>query len=179
MAGQGVTGHFGVDFLCVQHSFSEPLTLDDCDKADSKFGTLKDWSIYAIEINLRMTGTTHPMMTLRMLTDGVLLNSGIFVTSGMNPEPCFYVSYDLCFEPCYKRLIPLDLLDIIKNSKWRYNHTTKSGAVFHMLGAISEHGAVGLTCIGRSREDSKSIFTNIRKLILTESVKELSEVIEI
>lgn len=145
------------------------------DKSDDKYGILSDWSIYAIEINLRMTGTTHPMMTLRMLTDGELLDSGIFVTSEIRRRPCFYVCYDLAFELCFKRLIPLDLLDIINQCKWRYNHTTKSGAVFHMLGAISEHGAVGLTCIGRSRDQCKSIYENIRNLLITEAQKDLKE----
>lgn len=175
MASKGVTGHFGVDFLCVQKSYSSPTDMEETDISDQKFGNLSDWNVYAIEINLRMTGTTHPMMTLRMLTDGILLNSGIFVTCESNPRPCFYVCYDLAYEPCFKRLIPLDLLDIIDRCKWRYNHKTKSGAVFHMLGAISEHGAVGLTCIGKSREESMSIFENIRKLLISEAQKGLHE----
>jgi hypothetical protein len=120
-----------------------------------------------------MTGTTHPQMTLRMLTDGELLNSGIFVTS--SNEPCFYVSYDLACESCFKRLIPLDLLDIIQKCKWKYNHSTKSGAVFHMLGSISEHGSLGFTCIGRSRDHALSIFENIRLLLISEAQKGLSD----
>ena len=122
-----------------------------------------------------MTGTTHPMMTLKMLTDGKLLESGIFVTCENEPHPCFYVSYDLSLEPCFKRLIPLDLLDIIDKCKWRYNHQTKTGVIFHMLGSISEYGWIGLTCIGNSRENSFAIYENVRQVLMSEAKKELNE----
>jgi hypothetical protein len=51
LAGLGVIGRFAVDFVTVR---------DDA-------GT---WTPYAIEINLRKGGTTHPFLTLQFLTDG-------------------------------------------------------------------------------------------------------------
>jgi hypothetical protein len=173
LADKGVIGHFGVDFICVQNTFTAPSELNQIEKSDEKYGILTDWAIYAIEINLRMTGTTHPQMTLRMLSDGGLLNSGLFVAC--SNEPCFYISYDLANESCFKRLIPLDLVDIIQKSKWKYNHSTKSGAVLHMLGSISDQGSLGFTCIGKSRDHALLIFENIRSLLISEALKELND----
>src|SRR5207344_1872428 len=51
LAKEGVIGRFALDFVVVR----------------AKDGT---WEPYAIEINLRKGGTTHPFLTLQFLTDG-------------------------------------------------------------------------------------------------------------
>ena len=53
LAGLGVLGRFAVDFVVVQ------------DESGA-------WTPYAIELNLRKGGTTHPFLTLQFLTDGRL-----------------------------------------------------------------------------------------------------------
>lgn len=50
LAEQGVIGRFGIDFVVVRDG--------------------DEWFPYAIEINLRNGGTTHPMLTMQALTDG-------------------------------------------------------------------------------------------------------------
>ena len=51
LAREGVLGRFAVDFVVVRDAAG-------------------DWSAYAIELNLRKGGTTHPFLTLQFLTDG-------------------------------------------------------------------------------------------------------------
>ena len=51
LAREGVLGRFAIDFVVVR------------DAAGA-------WTPYAIEINLRKGGTTHPFLTLQFLTDG-------------------------------------------------------------------------------------------------------------
>lgn len=51
LADLGALGRFAVDFVVVRNA-------DD------------EWEAYAIEINLRMGGTTHPFQILQFLTDG-------------------------------------------------------------------------------------------------------------
>ena len=51
LADKGVLGRFAVDFVVVR---------------DAAGG----WTPYAIEVNLRKGGTTHPFLTLQFLTDG-------------------------------------------------------------------------------------------------------------
>src|SRR5256884_8017227 len=50
LAKEGVIGRFALDFVVVR--------------------TNGKWEPYAIEINLRKGGTTHPFLTLQFLTDG-------------------------------------------------------------------------------------------------------------
>src|SRR5205823_3948557 len=50
LAKEGVIGRFALDFVVV--------------RSNGK------WDPYAIEINLRKGGTTHPFLTLQFLTDG-------------------------------------------------------------------------------------------------------------
>ena len=51
LAREGVLGRFAVDFVTVQDDAGE-------------------WDAYAIELNLRKGGTTHPFLTLQFLTGG-------------------------------------------------------------------------------------------------------------
>ena len=51
LAAEGVLGRFAVDFVVVRDAAG-------------------DWAAYAIELNLRKGGTTHPFLTLQFLTDG-------------------------------------------------------------------------------------------------------------
>src|SRR4029453_18186634 len=51
LAKEGVLGRFAIDFVAVRRDAG-------------------GWDVYAIEINLRKGGTTHPFLTLQFLTDG-------------------------------------------------------------------------------------------------------------
>ena len=78
MAQKGAVGHFALDFMCFYNCSNDM------------------WDIYAVEINLRITATTHPMMTLRLLTHGELdQNTGLFYTEGGNgPGSKHYIASD-------------------------------------------------------------------------------------
>ena len=54
LARHGVVSRYGVDFLAWRHAPDEP------------------WRLTALEINLRVLGTTHPFLALRFLTGGEL-----------------------------------------------------------------------------------------------------------
>ena len=62
LAREGVLGRLALDFVVV----------------DDGNG---NWTSYAIEINLRKGGTTHPFLTLQFLTDGRYdAGTGLFLT---------------------------------------------------------------------------------------------------
>jgi hypothetical protein len=86
-ADRGVIGRFAVDFVT----------------AEDEDGT---WHPYAVEINLRNGGTTHPMLTLQALTDG-----SYDVASGSLLGK-HYVATDHLEDPLFARLTPDDLLDV-------------------------------------------------------------------
>ncbi|MEZ4219751.1 MAG: peptide ligase PGM1-related protein [Polyangiaceae bacterium] len=116
-----------------------------------------DWRHYAIEINLRMTGTTHPIMTLKLLNDGVYdEESGLYITR--RGEPRFYVSTDNLMKPHYRGLLPDDVLDIAAVQDVHYQPWNETGVVFHLLGAVSQFGKIGLTAIGSSPEQAEQYY---------------------
>jgi hypothetical protein len=127
---QGVLGRFGIDFISVKSENS--------------------WQHYAIEINLRKGGTTHPYLMLQYLTDGKYnYEKGIYTT--FNHEPRYYYSSDNVYQPWYKGLTPYDLMEIAMTNGLQYNPMTQEGVMFHLIGALSEYGKLGVVCIGKTK----------------------------
>ncbi|MEO1006043.1 MAG: peptide ligase PGM1-related protein, partial [Cyanobacteria bacterium J06638_38] len=131
LAAKGAIERYSVDFITVQDAES------------------KQWDIQAIEINLRKGGTTHPFMTLRLLTNGTFdYDTGKFF-SQQNQEK-YYISTDNLQKEQYRGLLPNDLMDIIAQERLHFDSSSRTGTVFHLMGALSEFGKLGLTSIGNS-----------------------------
>ncbi|MBW4534956.1 MAG: carboxylate-amine ligase [Pleurocapsa minor HA4230-MV1] len=146
LAAKGAIERYGVDFITVQ----DPQT--------------KRWDIQAIEINLRKGGTTHPFMTLRLLTNGRLdYDTGNFL-SQHNQEK-YYIATDNLHKPQYKGLLPNDLMDIIAQKRLHFDSSSMTGTVFHLMGALSEFGKLGLTSIGNSLAEAKEIYDRVEAVL--------------
>jgi ATP-grasp domain/PGM1 C-terminal domain len=138
LAKEGVIGRFALDFVVVR----------------AKNGK---WEPYAIEINLRKGGTTHPFLTLQFLTDGTYdTETGIFTAP--NGQQKFFVASDHVESPRYRTLTPDDLFDIVVRHNLHFDQTRQTGLVFHMMSALGELGRTGLTAVGNSREDAKATY---------------------
>ena len=149
LARRGVVSRFGVDFFVGWRPGGEP-------------------EVFALEINLRMGGTTHPFLALQFLTGGKLdPESGEFLSPGENPK--FYRSTDNLKSDAYRGLCPEDLIDILTMNRLHYSHHTETGALFHMIGALSQYGKVGLTTIGNSREEADAIYASALEALDRES----------
>jgi hypothetical protein len=139
---RGCVGRVAVDFITVENEKGE-------------------WSRQAIEINLRMTGTTHPIMTLKLLNDGDYdAEKGLYITR--RGEPRFYVSTDNLMAPHYRGLMPEDVLDIAAVHELHYQPWKETGVVFHLLGAVSEFGKVGMTAIGATPDEADQWYVRTR-----------------
>ena len=148
---KGAVARLAVDFLCVR-------------EAD---GT---WRHYAIETNLRMGGTTHPMMMLRMMTDGRYdPDTGLYLTP--RNEPQFYVATDSMQSNDYRGLMVEDLLDIAALNGLHYQAWSESGVLFHFTGALSEYGKFGITAVGKSPAEADHWFEATRKVLDRETEK--------
>jgi hypothetical protein len=156
LAERGVTDHFSVDFMGVPNASGE-------------------WDVYAVEINLRLTGTTHPFMTLKLLTDGDTDEaSGIFHTSDGAAK--FYVSSDNITDTALKRLLPQDLYELITARPDLHWHSTRqTGVVFHMIGRMSEFGMIGITAIHNSMEDAQALFDEASVYVVSEAKRNPSQ----
>ncbi|MGB7088089.1 MAG: peptide ligase PGM1-related protein [Phormidesmis sp.] len=118
------------------------------------------WQLYAIEINLRKGGTTHPFMALKLLTNGTYdLNDGKFYTK--NGQAKYYRASDNLQSEAYRGLLPNDLMDIIMGEQLHFSSIDGVGVVFHLMGCLSEHGKLGLTCIGNTPKEAEDIYEQV------------------
>lgn len=137
-AREGVIGRFAVDFVVVRSPGGE-------------------WAPYAIEINLRKGGTTHPFLTLQWLTDGAYHpESGIFTTCRGHQK--FYTATDRLESPLYRAFTPDDLFDIVSRHGLHFDHTRHIGVVLHMVSAVGDSGLLGLTAIADTREAADALY---------------------
>jgi PGM1 C-terminal domain/ATP-grasp domain len=150
LASCGVLGRFSIDFISVKEN--------------------NLWKHYAIEINLRKGGTTHPYLMLQFLTDGEYdTNTGKFFTA-TGQERFYFTTDNLISEAC-KGLIPADLIDIAITHNLLYDGTRQEGVMFHMISALSQYGKVGVVCIGKSPEAAKDFFDKTVETLEAEGKK--------
>jgi hypothetical protein len=137
LAKEGVIGRFALDFVVVRSN--------------------GNWEPYAIEINLRKGGTTHPFLTLQFLTDGTY-DPETAIFTAPNGQQKFFVASDHVESPSYRTLTPDDLFDIVVRHNLHFDQTRQTGVVFHMMSALGELGRTGLTAVGNSHEDAKAVY---------------------
>ncbi len=134
---RGVLGRFGVDFVSVRKG--------------------KRWCHYAIEVNLRKGGTTHPFLMLQFLTDGTYdPDTGLYHTPTGRPR--FYYASDNLEKPHYQGLTPDELIDLAVVNGLHFHGGTQQGVVFHLLGALCEFGKLGVVCVGGSIERAQALY---------------------
>ena len=127
-----------------------------------------EWDVQAIEINLRKGGTTHPFMTLKLLTNGVYdMPSGLFF--GQQGLPKYYVAIDNLYQSSYQGLLPDDLIDIIARHHLHFETGSEMGTVFHLMGCLSEFCKVGLTSIANSPEQADIIYNQVIEILNAET----------
>ena len=122
------------------------------------------WDIQAIEINLRKGGTTHPFMTLKLLTTGRYdLSTGLFYSQ--QGQPKYYIATDNLQKDRYQGLLPNDLMDIIAHHRLHFDTGTETGTVFHLMGCLSQFGKLGLTSIGDSPQQAEDTYNKVIKFL--------------
>jgi len=150
LAAKGAIERYGVDFIAVQQPESG------------------DWTLDAIEINLRKGGTTHPFMALKLLTNGHYdPTSGLFYSQ--QGQEKYYIASDNLQKPHYRGLLPSDLMDIIARHRLHFDSSTRTGTIFHLMGALSEFGKLGLTSIGNSLEEAEAQYARVEQVLDAET----------
>ena len=130
------------------------------------------WDPYAIELNLRKGGTTHPFLTLQFLTDGVYdPETGVFTApSGREKH---FVASDHVESPRYRELTPDDLFDIVVRRGLHFDQSRETGVVFHMMSALGEHGRTGLTAVADDPAGADELYERV-VAVLDEEAREAS-----
>ncbi len=146
----GVIGRFALDFVVTRKSDSTP------------------WETFAIEINLRKGGTTHPFLTLQFLTGGSYdAASATFATP--NGRKKFLVASDHMESPRFRGYTPDALFDLVVRRGLHFDQVRQTGVVFHMLSALGSAGRLGLTAVGDSEEEARAIFDRAEAVLEEEA----------
>ena len=136
-AKEGVIGRFALDFIVVRSRWR--------------------WEQYAIEVNLRKGGTTHPYLALLFLTGGKFnATTGVYKT--LQGHSKYYVVTDALKSKAFKNLTPNAIFDLVSEHRLHFDHTSHTGIVLHMLSSISTLGKLGLTAIANTPEQAEELY---------------------
>ena len=155
LANEGVIGRFALDFVTVRNDANE-------------------WESYAIEINLRKGGTTHPFLTLQFLTDGTYDHETATFTAPSGKHK-YFIASDKVESPAYRGLTPDDLFDIVVRHGLHFDQSRQIGVVFHMMAALTESGHLGMTAVGDSREEARELYERAIAVLDAEAAEAMAE----
>jgi hypothetical protein len=152
----GARGRFAIDFVVVRDDRGE-------------------WTPYAIELNLRKGGTTHPFLTLQFLTDGRYdPTTALFLTPRGHEK--HLVATDHLESDLLRGLSATDLFDIVARHGLHFDQSRQVGIVFHMISSITELGRIGLTAVGDSPAEADRRYREAERILLEEARASLQEV---
>jgi hypothetical protein len=138
LAGKGALGRFCVDFAAVE----------------SLSGS---WDIYGLEINLRKSGTTHPIFALSSLAPGRYDGeTGRWFTED-GSERC-YRSTDSLEDPTWVGRAADDVISAIRMAGLEFDREARTGVVLHALCGLDIDGRLGLTAIGTSTPHAEHLY---------------------
>ena len=144
LAREGVIGRAAVDFVAVERG--------------------GEWTPYALEINLRCGGTTHPLFALTSLTDGVYDPlAGEWRTRLGDIK--HYAATDHLDSEAYRALTPDDLLDIVEERGLGWDSERETGVVLHMVSALAVVGRIGLTAVGDTLEEARRSYYRVKSAL--------------
>lgn len=140
LARRGALGRFSVDFMCAQVVNG-------------------NWDVFALEINLRKGGTTHPYAALRNLAPGHYdIDSGQWITGDGSPR--YYESSDNVVNPSWLGRPPGEVIRAVSNAGLQFDPFSRTGVVLHMLSCLAIDGRLGMTAIGRSAPEAGQLYAS-------------------
>jgi hypothetical protein len=145
IAPLGVLGRFAIDFACAKDASGA-------------------WRVYALEMNLRKGGTTHPYAALRNLVPGHYdPKAGTWFNHAR--EGRYYVSTDNMLDEKWHGLPAATVIDAVADADLAFNHDRGWGVVLHMLSCLKVDGRFGLTAIGTSAAHAQQVFDAVRPAV--------------
>jgi hypothetical protein len=139
LAARGVIGYFGVDFFVVPDGRRE--------------------RVFLAEINLRVGGTTHPFGMASLVTDGRYDPAGGHLVAGGRAKS--YLATDNLKSASLVGCQPQEVIDEVARLGLAYDPGRRTGATLHLLGALREHGKMGVTCIGDTEEEARERYREV------------------
>ena len=104
------------------------------------------WDVYAIEVNLRKGGTTHPYAALRNLVPGRYdTAAGRWIADDGGTRA--YSSTDNLVDERGSASRRRDVIGAVRDAGLQFDPATGTGTVLHMLSGLAIDGRFGLTAI--------------------------------
>ena len=144
LAREGVIGRASVDFAATKNE--------------------DGWRAYALEINLRCGGTTHPLFALTALTDGAYDPLAAEYRTRLG-DVKHYAATDHLDSPAYESLTPDDLLDLVAERGLGWDTETETGVVLHMISALAVAGRIGLTAVGDTLDEARRHYYDVKDAV--------------
>jgi hypothetical protein len=120
--------------------------------------------VFALEINLRHGGTTHPYAVLRNLVPGRYdVDAGQWLSTDGSPRS--YRATDNMVDIGWLGLPPGAVIAAVTAAGLQFDHATGTGVVLHMLSCLAIDGRFGLTAIGRTPQHSDELFEATRNAV--------------
>jgi PGM1 C-terminal domain len=138
LARRGVVGRLSVDFAAVQNDSS-------------------NWQVYALEVNLRKGGTTHPYVVLSHLVPGSY-DADAGAWQAADGRPRWYCASDNLIDESWLGLAPDAVIGAVAAAGLHFDARTGTGVVLHMLSCLAVDGRFGLTAIGRTPEQAADFY---------------------
>jgi hypothetical protein len=154
LAERGALGRLGIDFVASRVAGGE-------------------WSTYAIEVNLRKPGTTHPFSVLRNLAPGRYDHESGRYTDDRGQDK-HYVSSDNLVDESWTGIPEAEVIEALRRAGASFDTGTRTGVVPHMLSCLALDGRFGFTAVGDSSEQADElehvVITAMRELAGTGGV---------
>jgi hypothetical protein len=145
LARHGALGRVAVDFVAVRRR-----------------GT---WDVFALEINLRRGGTTHPYTALRHLVPGAYDDEAGCWVAEDGTSRC-YCADDNLQHPAMLGMTPGLAISAVEEAGLGFDHGTGTGVVLHMLSGLAVDGRIGLTAIGRTPAEADELHDGVGKVLI-------------
>jgi hypothetical protein len=114
------------------------------------------WSTYAVEVNLRKGGTTHPFAVLRHLAPGHYdPDAGVYTDASGREK--FYVASDNIVDETWTGVPEADVIAALERAGVAWDSTSRTGVVPHMLSCLAVDGRFGITAIGDSPQHADEL----------------------
>lgn len=138
---QGAVGRVSVDFAAASDDHNE-------------------WRLYALEMNLRKGGTTHPYSALRHLVPGTYDPVAGMWRAADGGSACYQCSDNL-LDPTWKQLSQAAAIAAVDTAGLTFDRTVGTGVVLHMLPGLPIDGRIGATAIANRGEEAAEMLAAV------------------
>lgn len=144
LAAAGALGRAGVDFVATRRRGR--------------------WHVFALEINLRRGGTTHPFAVLRHLVPGEY-DAAAGVWRAEDGTTRCYHSFDAFKDEAWTGIKPGEAIASVAAAGLEFDHATRTGVVLHMLSALMVDGRMGVTAVGADDTEARALLAATRAAV--------------